>query len=52
MKRRSFLWRWRRGFFLVGLLLVAAIAGTGFVLAQIDRRRASRRSPPSSAPRR
>jgi penicillin-binding protein 1A len=35
-KRRSFLWRWRRGFFLVGLLLVASIAGTGFVLAQID----------------
>jgi penicillin-binding protein 1A len=35
-QRRSFLWRWRRGFFLVGLLLVASIAGTGFVLAQID----------------
>jgi penicillin-binding protein 1A len=35
-ERRSFLWRWRRGFFLVGLLLVASIAGTGFVLAQID----------------
>jgi penicillin-binding protein 1A len=35
-KRRSFLWRWRRGFFLVGLLLVASIAGTGFVLAQIE----------------
>ena len=28
VKRRSFLWRWRRGFFLVGLLLVASIAGT------------------------
>ena len=35
-RRRSFLWRWRRGLFLVGLMLVAAIAGTGFVLAQID----------------
>jgi penicillin-binding protein 1A len=35
-KRRSFLWRWRRGFFLVGLLLIATIAGTGFVLAQIE----------------
>ena len=34
--RRSFLWRWRRGLFLVGLLVVAGIAGTGFVLAQID----------------
>ena len=33
--RRSFLWRWRRGLFLVGLLLVAAIAGTGFVLASV-----------------
>jgi penicillin-binding protein 1A len=35
-KRRSFLWRWRRGFFLVGLLLVASLAGTGYVLAQIE----------------
>jgi penicillin-binding protein 1A len=35
-KRRSFLWRWRRGLFLLGLLFVAAISGTGFVLAQID----------------
>jgi penicillin-binding protein 1A len=35
-KRRSFLWRWRRGFFAVGLLLVASMAGTGFVLAQIE----------------
>ncbi|MBA2282940.1 MAG: transglycosylase domain-containing protein [Acidimicrobiia bacterium] len=34
-KPRSFLWRWRRGLFLVGLLLVASLAGTGFVLAQI-----------------
>jgi penicillin-binding protein 1A len=35
-KRRSILWRWRRGLFLVGLLVFAGIAGTGFVLAQID----------------
>ena len=34
--KRSFLWRWRRGLFLVGLLLVAFVAGTGFVLAQIE----------------
>jgi penicillin-binding protein 1A len=34
--RRSFLWRWRRGFFALGLLLVASMAGTGFVLAQIE----------------
>jgi len=34
--RRSLLWRWRRGLFLVGLLGVASLAGTGFVLAQID----------------
>lgn len=33
---RSVLWRWRRGLFLVGLLLVASLAGTGYVLAQID----------------
>jgi penicillin-binding protein 1A len=33
---RSFLWRWRRGLFLVGLLLVAFVSGTGFVLAQIE----------------
>ena len=34
-KRKSIFWRWRRGFFLVGLLLVAAVAGLGFVLSQI-----------------
>ena len=33
---RSFLWRWRRGLFLAGLLFVTAIAGVGFALAQID----------------
>jgi penicillin-binding protein 1A len=33
---RSVLWRCRRGLFLAGLLVFGAIAGTGFVLAQID----------------
>jgi penicillin-binding protein 1A len=36
VKRRSFLWRWRRAFFLVGLLLIAGVAGLGFALAQIE----------------
>ncbi len=35
-RRRSFLWRARRGLFLVALLLVAGVAGAGFVLAQVD----------------
>lgn len=35
-KPRSILWRWRRGLFLIGLLLVAFVAGAGFVLAQVD----------------
>src|SRR3954470_5887751 len=35
-KRRNVLWRWRRGLFLVGLLFVAAIAGIGYSLAQIE----------------
>ncbi|MEO7556435.1 MAG: transglycosylase domain-containing protein [Acidimicrobiales bacterium] len=34
-RRRSFLWRWRRGFFLAGLLLVAAVAGVGYALSRI-----------------
>src|SRR4051794_6247623 len=34
-KRKSFFWRWRRAFFLVGLVLVAALAGVGFVISQI-----------------
>ena len=33
--RRSFLWRVRRGLFLVALLMVAGVAGAGFVLAQV-----------------
>jgi penicillin-binding protein 1A len=33
--RRSFLWRWRRGFFLVGLLIVLGIAGIGFLFSQV-----------------
>ena len=35
-KRKSIFWRWRRGFFLVGLLLVAGIAGVGYVVANVD----------------
>jgi penicillin-binding protein 1A len=35
-KRRSVLWRWRRGLFLLGLLFVAGIAAAGYSLAQIE----------------
>ncbi len=35
-KRRSLLWRWRRGLFVVGLLFVAGIAAAGYSLAQIE----------------
>ncbi|MEY2569894.1 MAG: penicillin-binding protein, partial [Acidimicrobiaceae bacterium] len=35
-KRRSFLWRWRRLLFVVGLFVVAGVAGLIFVLAQIE----------------
>src|SRR4051812_19772091 len=35
-KRRNFLWRWRRGLFLVALLFTALIAGVGYSLAQIE----------------
>src|SRR5438874_3932017 len=35
-KRRSIIWRWRRGLFLVGLLFVAGIAAAGYSLAQIE----------------
>ncbi|HEX4819296.1 MAG TPA: transglycosylase domain-containing protein, partial [Acidimicrobiales bacterium] len=34
--KRNLLWRWRRPLFLAGLLLVAAVAGVGFSLAQIE----------------
>ena len=33
--RRSIIWRWRRGLFLLGLLFVAGVAGAGYSLAQI-----------------
>src|SRR3954449_4710647 len=36
VRRRSFLWRWRRAFFLIGLLLIAGVAGLGYALAQIE----------------
>ena len=35
-KRRNLLWRWRRPLFLAGLLFVAAVAGLGYSLAQIE----------------
>src|SRR4051794_7524985 len=35
-KRRNFLWRWRRGIFLAGLLFTALVAGVGYSLAQIE----------------
>ncbi len=35
-ERRSLLWRWRRGLFLGSLLLVAGLAGGGYVLANIE----------------
>ncbi len=34
--RRSIIWRWRRGLFLVGLLLVAGVAGVGYVLSRVE----------------
>jgi len=33
--RRSFLWRWRRGFFLVGLILVLGVAALGYLFSQV-----------------
>ena len=33
--RRSFLWRWRRGFFLAGLMFVLGIAGIGYLFSQV-----------------
>jgi membrane peptidoglycan carboxypeptidase len=33
--RRGFFWRWRRGFFLVGLVLVAGVAGVAYVFSQV-----------------
>jgi penicillin-binding protein 1A len=35
-KRRNFVWRWRRGIFLVALLFTAGLAGVGYSLAQIE----------------
>jgi penicillin-binding protein 1A len=35
-RRRSLLWRWRRFFFLVGLVAVAAVAGVLYVLSRIE----------------
>jgi membrane peptidoglycan carboxypeptidase len=33
--RRNLLWRWRRGFFLLGLLAVLAIAGVAYLFSQV-----------------
>jgi len=35
-KRKSLFWRWRRAFFLLGLLFVAGIAGVGYVVAHVE----------------
>jgi penicillin-binding protein 1A len=35
-ERKSFFWRWRRAFFLLGLLLGAGIAGIGYVVAHVE----------------
>ena len=34
-QRRSILWRWRRFLFLLALMLVAGVAGAGYVLSSI-----------------
>ncbi len=33
--RRGLLWRWRRGLFLLGLLLILGVAGAGYLFAQV-----------------
>jgi penicillin-binding protein 1A len=35
-KKRSIFWRWRRGLFLIGLLLLAALAGAGYIVSRIQ----------------
>lgn len=34
--RRNLLWRWRRVFYLSGLVMVTGVAGAGFVVSQIE----------------
>ncbi len=36
VKRRNLLWRWRRLFYLVGLVMVTGVAGAGFVVSRIE----------------
>ena len=36
VKRRNLFWRWRRLFYLVGLVMVTGVTGAGFVVAQIE----------------
>jgi penicillin-binding protein 1A len=35
-RKRSIIWRWRRPFFLIGLAMLALLAGVGVVLAQTE----------------
>ncbi len=41
--RRTFLWRWRRGFFALGLVLILAVAGAAYLFTQVS-------LPPSEPP--
>ena len=36
VRRRNILWRWRRLFYLVGLVMVTGVAGAGFVVSRIE----------------
>ena len=36
VKRRGLLWRWRRLFYLVALVMITGVAGAGFVVSQIE----------------
>lgn len=36
VKRRNVVWRWRRLFYLVALVMIVGIAGVGFVLSQVE----------------
>ena len=36
VKRRNIVWRWRRLFYLVALVMIVGIAGVGFVLSQVE----------------
>jgi len=36
LKRRNLLWRWRRLFYLVALVMITGVAGAGFVVSKIE----------------